>query len=316
MESVSIVIVNYNTKAYLKACLDSIRLQSFRDFEVIVVDNASTDGSVDMVRIEYTEALLIRNSKNELYCKGMNEGIKKCQGEFILGLNTDVVLEKNFLEEGLKGFQIGNRIGMVSGKILRMDKRTIDSTGLFLGKNRKPVERGYGQRDRGQYNRPGCVFGVNGAVGFYRRACLEDISKDGQYFDEDFGMYYEDLDLCWRAQKKGWLVYYNPWAVAYHVRGGTAIINKGKGRPGLNLAYLREDLKRLYIINRYRCMMKNDSLAGILINLPFILWYEVKIWSYFVLRNLRLDDWASELYNLNCRGEINATRERKEAGVD
>ena len=118
------------------------------------------------------------------------------------------------------------KIGMLSGKILRMDRETIDSTGLFLGRNRKAVERGYGKKDIGQYDKPGYVFGASGAVMFLRKSMLIDIKDENGYFDERFGMYYEDLDLCWRAQKKGWKAYYTPKATAYHVRGGTAQIGR------------------------------------------------------------------------------------------
>ncbi len=288
---ISVIIVNYNRKELLRQCLDSIRLQSFKGFEVIVVDNASNDGSAEMVEAEYPEAQLIRNSENKLYCKGMNRGIKESQGEFVLGLNNDVQLDRDFLKEALECFQVDKRIGLVTGRILRMDGKTIDSTGLFLGRSRKPVERGYGRRDRGQYNRPGWVFGVNGAVGFYRRTMLEDISKEGQYFDEKYGMYYEDLDLCWRAQKQGWKAYYNPKAVAYHVRGGTAVDYNGNNCRGTlrfpYSYYLNKELQKRYVVNRYRCMVKNDSILGILINLPFILWYDIKIWCYFVLRQFK-----------------------------
>lgn len=282
---ISLIIVNCNRKELLRQCLDSIRLQSFKDFEVIVVDNASADGSSELVEVEYPEMQLIRNSKNELYCRGLNIGIKESRGKFVLGLNSDVVLDRDFLKEALNAFQIDKRIGMVSGKILRMDKITIDSTGLFLGRSRKPVERGYGQMDRGQYNRPGFVFGTSGAVGFYRRAMLEDISKDGQYFNEKYGMYYEDLDLCWRANNKGWKAYYNPWAIAYHRRGGTAksVQPKFKFLEKYDFVHLPLELKVRLIKNRYRTIFKNDNFWSILRDLIFIAAYEARLWGYVLL---------------------------------
>ena len=127
---------------------------------------------------------------------------------------------------------------------------------------------------------------------------LMDIKDKHGYFDERFGMYYEDLDLCWRAQKKGWKAYYTPRAKACHVRAATAVIGSRNrnGRTGLpvlrsfseggNMAYLSHELKMQYIKNRYRCMSKNDSLLAILINLPFILWYEIRIWGYLSARQL------------------------------
>ncbi len=275
----SVIIVNYNRKDLLKQCLDSLRGQSFKDIEVIVVDNASKDNSVAMIGACYPEVKIIRNTANALFCKAQNQGIDASRGDFILCLNNDIILDANYLKEMLFSSGLNDRIGMVSGRILRMDKKTIDSTGLFLGRDRKAVERGYGKIDIGQYSKPGHVFGVSGACAFLRRSMLMDIKDENGYFDERFGMYYEDLDLCWRANKKGWKAYYNPNAIAYHVRGGTAIGSNHKA--GRIFPYLSMDLKRRYIINRYRCIIKNDSIFNFLIDLFFILYYNIKSFIYF-----------------------------------
>lgn len=280
---VSVIIVNYNKKDLLKRCLDSVMGQGFKDIEIIVVDNASKDASVEMVGTYYPEARLIWNTGNLLFCKAYNQGIDTSKGNFILCLNNDVILDKDYLKEALLAIGLDTKVGMVSGKILRMDKKTIDSTGLFPGRNRKPVERGYGKKDAGQYEKSGYVFGASGACAFFRRSMLMDIKDGHGYFDERFGMYYEDLDLCWRAQKKGWKGYYIPKAIAYHERGGTAVMHKGRGT--LNFPCLPDELKMRYIKNRYRCMAKNDSFWGILVNLPFILWYELKIWGYLMVQH-------------------------------
>ncbi|MEE8317730.1 MAG: glycosyltransferase family 2 protein, partial [Candidatus Omnitrophota bacterium] len=239
--------------------------------------------SAEMIGTYFPESRLIRNTRNLLFCKAYNQGIDASKGSFILCLNNDVVLHKDYLKEALLAIGLDNKIGMVSGKILRMDGVTIDSTGLFLGRNRKPIERGYDKKDNGQYEKSEYVFGVSGACAFFKRTMLMDIKSEYGYFDERFGMYYEDLDLCWRAQKKGWKAYYNPKAVAYHTRGGTAVIHRG-ARPSFNFPLLSNSLKKRYLRNRYLCMRKNDSFLGILINLPFILWYELKIWSYLAIR--------------------------------
>jgi GT2 family glycosyltransferase len=282
---ISIIIANCNKKDLLKTCIDSIKEQTFTDIEIIVVDNASSDGSIEMLKTRCNDIKLIENKENLLFCKPYNQGIEASNGEFILCLNNDVVLEKDYLKEALYAINTDKKTGLVSGKILRMDKKTIDSTGLFLGRNRKAVERGYGKKDKGQYEKPGYVFGAGGACAFLRRSLLEDIKDKNGYFDETFGMYYEDLDLCWRARKKGWKAYYTPKAAAYHERGGTTVGKSPESRK--IFPYLSYDLKKRYIKNRYRCMLKNDSLWGILINLPFILWYEIKLWGYIILSSSR-----------------------------
>ena len=277
---ISIIIVNYNSKDLLRQCLDSLRSQSFKDREIIVVDNASKDGSLDMLRVFYPEIKLIQNADNLLFCKAQNQGIDSSMGDFILCLNNDVILDRDYLKEMMASAGLEERIGMISGKILRIDKKTIDSTGLFLGRNRKAVERGYGEINKGQYNKPEFVFGVSGSCAFLRKSMLLDLKDKNGYFDERFGMYYEDLDLCWRAQKKAWKAYYNPNAIAYHIRGGTAAGCNSKRWPVFH--YINQDLKKRYIINRYRCMRKNDSLKGILLNFPCILLYEIKIYCYMI----------------------------------
>lgn len=281
---ISVIIVNYNRKDLLKKCLDSVYHQSLKDTEVIVVDNGSTDDSVQMVKSFYPDARLIENSKNLLFCKAQNQGIESAKGDFILSLNSDCFLDRIYLKEALSACSLDTRIGMVSGKLLRPDKNTIDSTGLFLGRNRKVVERGYGQKDKGQYDNPGYVFGVSGACAFFRKKMLEGIRDGNGYFDERFGMYYEDLDLCWRAQKKAWKAYYDPKALAYHVRGATA--TNGDGKRGSSFPRLSRELKKRYINNRHMCIRKNDSMWGIIINLPFILLYEIKMLVYLAVQNL------------------------------
>ena len=148
---ISVIIVNYNRKDLLKQCLDSLYGQSFKNIEIIVVDNASEDDSVAMVSAFYPNVKLIRNTVNALFCKAQNQGIGISRGDFVLSLNSDVTLDKDYLKETLSSAGLDSGIGMVSGKILRMDNKTIDSTGLFLGRNRKAVERGYGKIDKGQY---------------------------------------------------------------------------------------------------------------------------------------------------------------------
>ena len=282
---ISVIVVSYNRKDLLKRCLDSIKRQNSQDVEIIVVDNGSSDNSKEMIRAEYPGVKLMSNTKNLLFCKAYNQGIDVSKGDFILCLNNDVILDKDYLKETISIFRQDEKIGMVSGKILRIDGKIIDSTGLFLGRNRKAVERGYGIRDEGQYDTPEYVFGVSGACAFFRRNLLKDIKDEHGYFDERFEMYYEDLDLCWRAQKKGWKAYYNPKAIAYHMRAGTAVA--AMDRKGPKILYLSGDLRRMYIRNRYLCMKKNDSKRGILVNLPFILFYELKIWCYLVFLAIR-----------------------------
>jgi len=277
---ISVIIVNYNRKELLRDCLEAVKAQGIQGIEIIVIDNGSSDRSADMVKLDYPGVRLIENKENLYFCRANNQGIKEARGEFILCLNSDCVLDKDYLKKAVSSFSMDAKIGMVSGKIMRVDRKTIDSTGLFVARNRKPLERGYGRLDKGLYEKAEYVFGVSGACMLMRKTMLEDVKDENGYFDETFEIYYEDLDLCWRAQKKGWKAYYNPKAIAYHARGATAVIHNCRG--ALRLPYITDELKKKYLRNRYRCMKKNDSLKGILLNLPFILLYELKIYLYML----------------------------------
>ncbi len=284
-KKVSVVIASYNNMAFITDCVASAISQSYPEVEVILVDNASTDGTPELVRGSFPGVGVIQNEANELFCAAQNRGIRASSGDYVLSLNSDVVLEPRFVEEAVRAIESNQKVGSVTGRILRSGGGVIDTTGLFLGRDRRPVERGYGDPDDGRYMEPGRVFGAGGVAPLYRREMLEDVSLDGEYFDETYGAFYEDLDLAWRAAKRGWTALYAPGAVAYHMRGATARRNA----PGLRLfrryafAMLPDSLKSRLVVNRYLTMVKNDTLSGVLMNLPFILFCDIKLWLYMLL---------------------------------
>jgi GT2 family glycosyltransferase len=166
-----------------------------------------------------------------------------------------------------------------------MDKKTIDTTGLFLGKSRKPIERGFNQRDNNQFNKAGYIFGIGQIAGLFRRSALEDVKLGKEYFDENYNIFYEDLDLAWRINLRGWKAYYNPCAVAYHVRGETA---KTQNAPlaffkKYYFSHLSADLQFHLIKNRYMTVIKNDLPKNFILNLPHIFLYDLKLWTYILL---------------------------------
>ena len=278
---VSIIIVTCGIKNYLRSCLDSIREQTYPAFELIVIDNSLNPNFSREIKEYHPNIKLYSSPKNLFYCAALNKGIEMSKGDYILCLNDDVILDRGFIEEALKGFSIDERIGMVSGKILRSNGKTIDSTGLFLSIWRTTKERGYGLRDKRQYEKEEYIFGVNGAVSSYRRKMLEDIKIELDYFDTDYHIFYEDLDIAWRGQSFGWKAYYVPKAIAYHVRGAT--VRKSFGIDKLYARrYLSNDLNFDLVKNRYLTLIKNESYLGLLLHLPFILLYDFLVWSYIL----------------------------------
>jgi GT2 family glycosyltransferase len=284
---VSVVIVAGGLKGNLESCLDSLRRQAYKPQEIVVIDNSLNRDFSQEIAAGYPEVKLYPQPVNLFYAAGLNKGIDLSRGEFILCLNDDTVLDKQFIQKALNGFSRQPAIGMVSGKILRREGAVIDSAGLFLTPWRTAQERGYGRKDNRQYNFPGYIFGVSGAAAFYRRKMLEELSIAGEYFDSDFRMFYEDLDIAWRAQRRGWKAYYLPQAIAFHLRGGTARQGLGIDKPYAR-RYLNDDLYLDLIKNRYLSIIKNESVLGFLFHLPFILCYDFLTYACILFSRPRL----------------------------
>jgi GT2 family glycosyltransferase len=279
---VSVIIVSVGAKDYIHSCLDSLLKQSQQPDEIMVMDNSCRPDFSQKINQRYPSVKIYSGASNLFYAGALNKGIPLARGEFILCLNDDVVLDQNFIQEARAGFRVTERIGSVSGKILRGDKKTLDSTGLFLSVWRTAKERGYGQTDLGQFNQGGFIFGASGAAAFYRREMLEAVKKQGDYFDADFHMFYEDLDISWRAQKCGWLAYYVPTALIYHVRGGSFRPDSGINKP-VARKYLSDQLHWDLIKNRYLTILKNETFFSFLLHLVPVLIYDSCAWAYVIL---------------------------------
>jgi len=284
---VSIIVVTCGKHGLLKSCLDSLKKQTFPDIEIIIIDNSADSDFAAEIRSSYPSIKIHSNPRNFFYCQALNQGIAASRGIYLLCLNDDVFLDKDYIREAIKGFEYDPGVGLVSGKIMRSDKKTIDSTGLFLSLYRTAKERGYGTIDRSQFEKDEYIFGVNGAVAFYRKAMLEEIKRAGEYFDPALRIFYEDLDIAWRAQEARWRGFYAHKAVALHVRGGTV-----RNAQGINKAYARrflsDELNLLLIRNRYAVIIKNTSLLDLFLHLPFIVLFELFSWSYIALSRPKL----------------------------
>lgn len=216
MVTVAVNIVTFNSASDIVACLDSLKDQTFHNFRIHVLDNASVDETVQ--RVAACDVDLIQSSVNTGFAKGHNELIRSFPGDYVLILNPDTILRPNFLEELVAALNARPDAASATGKLLRMDGATIDSTGILMLRNQRHLDRGAGEPDLGQYDKPEDVFGPSGAAALYRTAALIDVAFDGQYFDEDFFAYREDADLAWRCRLLGWNSIYVPAAVALHRR--------------------------------------------------------------------------------------------------
>jgi GT2 family glycosyltransferase len=221
---ISVTIVSYNGANDIRLCMASLEAQTWPNFEIITIDNASTDDSA-AIFAEFPHVRLIRNTQNTGFSAAQNQAIRESRGDWIVCLNLDTRPEPTFIEEMLAAILIDERIGIVCPKILRMesdgspsDPGLIDSTGCYATPEMRHHNRGSQQLDHGQYDQPDYVFGYTGAAALFRRSMLDDLAINGQVLDEDFFAYREDGDLSWRAQLAGWRCLYTPYAVVYHKR--------------------------------------------------------------------------------------------------
>ena len=223
---VSVLICTFNSRRVLPACLRALEEQNCGPLEVILVDNASSDGTRDILtRLQPPKYHVMLNEKNLGFAAAQNQAIRQAKGEWLLSLNADVVLSPDFLSRLLSAAGTDIRIGALCGKLLRWNPggdpeftSRIDSTGIYFTRNLRHFDRGSEETDHGQYQERQWVFGATAAAALYRRAMVEDVSVEGEFFDEDFFAYREDADLAWRAQLLAWRCLYVPDAVGWHER--------------------------------------------------------------------------------------------------
>lgn len=276
---VSVIIVTWNSENFIEACLTALFNQMFTDLEVIIVDNSSTDRTLEIVQ-NYGPLKLLKQADNLGFSKGQNIGISEATGKYILSLNPDVVMTENYIEHLVRVAESNPQAGVLTGKLLSSDDVTscqstaiIDSVGFYLEKTRRQRLYGYQDVDSDSYNKQQYIFGGCAAASLYRKDMLEACKFEGQYFDEAFFAYKEDIDLAWRAQLFGWKTIYTPDAVAFHRR-----TFKPNQRLDVSLEIRMHSVK-----NRYLLLIKNELLSNFVKHSLYIIFYDIKILIYLVL---------------------------------
>lgn len=302
---VSINLLLHRPGLYLKPCLDSILAQIYKKFELLIIDNSPGDGTLELVQEIIKQAReagqilppcrIIANQENLGFAVAHNLGIRESRGELVFLINQDIILEKDFLRAIVELFGRDEKTGSVQGKLLKLkiendalfQTEIIDTTGLVILKNRRIIARGQGQVDRQQFNLVGEIFGVDGAAPVFRRSALEDVriclGQRCEYFDEDFYMYKEDVDLAWRLRLAGWKAYYEPKAIAWHARsaGDSAAINY------FDIIRERKKISKFakYVAfkNQRLTQIKNEQPLLLLKHLTWFLPKEIASWFYVIL---------------------------------
>ncbi len=296
---VSVIIPVYNGMKFLPECLPSVLALDYPNREIIVIDDHSADGTFEYLKKHYPDLTVIRHEKNLGLVRGFNEGFRMAGGKYVFYVNQDTVFSPDYLKICVRKMEEDSGVAAIAGKILKYDfdahRRTgiIDSTGLQMLKNRRVLDHGQGEEDRGQHQKAGRVFGITGCCPLYRRSALAEIAiplpgrPHPELFDEDFYMYKEEVDLAWRLRLFGWQAWYEPAAVAWHGRATAAV--KRPGYLGIlrNRGRLSAFQKYYSIKNRYLMQLKNELPALYFRHFPRIFWNDLLYFMYNLFFNIK-----------------------------
>ncbi len=299
MAKVSVNLVTWNSLKFFSNCLDSLLNQTYKNFSILIIDNASNDGTIKFLEKNYPQIGVLKNARNLGFCKAHNQGIKFAQEkgfDYVLVANADIIFSPDCLENLVQAMENDKRVASIGPKLLKVktgslefkdDIKTgiIDSCGFKILKSRRTIEIGAGELDSNQYNDLREVFGSSGALVLYRCKALEDVKMEnsnqiGEYFDENFFAYKEDIDLAWRLRLKGWINLREPKAVAYHYRAAStkekmSFIENVKNRRHRNGTINYYSYK-----NQLLLLLKNEFAVNFIFDFFHISFYEWKKFIY------------------------------------
>lgn len=291
LPKLSINLVVHNGEKYLPFCLSSLRAQTFHDFELKVINNGSSDKSLDCIAEIFPQLKVISYDYNIGFAKAHNHLISWSKNPFIMILNQDVILEPGFLQIIISFFESNLEASACMGKILRWNSdknrktKIIDSLGLRIFKNHSAADVMQGQEDDDCEKENKEIFGVSGAAAVFKKEALEKTKvrigargmEKHEYFDEDFFSYKEDVDLAYRIKISGQKAFLIPSAVAYHQRSVSKEARwqiARKKRPcGINVYSYK---------NHLHAIVKNEFFKNIIRFFLPILFYETKKVVYFL----------------------------------
>lgn len=277
---VSVVMSNYNGLKLnlIQESLSSILNNDYPNLEVIVVDNASTDRSVAVIKRKYgnnTRLKIIQNPIN-MYSQGLNFGIQNSTGKYVAFFNNDVVVRDGYFQKFINFLEKNSKIALSQGKLRwYYDHSIIDSAGETMDEYGNPITIGAGKDAKSYFNKTVEVLSVSGSCSILRKEVIDKIG----FFDPDYGIGYEDLDLALRVWKRGYQVIYYPKVEAFHKRGATDLSDM-----------VRVKVRWHFNKNRIATLIKNYSISFLLRNLPVtvIIYVLAGFWEVLIKRKVRL----------------------------
>jgi len=264
-KKVSVIVVNFNGMPHLEACLSSILNQTYQNFEIIFVDNGSTDGSLDYARRRFPALLIIDNKRNLGYSGGINRGLAQASGDYIAPLNIDTEVDRNWLASMVAFMDESPSVGAVTPKtLLYHDRDKIGTLGLNIHITGLGFARGLGKANGKSPNKPFRVAGVSGCSFLIRRETLEQMGG----LNEDIFMYYDDVDLSWMINFMGYEIYCLPQSIVYHKYN------------------LKMSPEKLFLLEygRLSLLLRHMKPLTFLICLPAFILTELLVISYCIVR--------------------------------
>ena len=291
---VSIHLVTWNSSRHIQACWDGLQSQTYTDLSLLVVDNASVDGTVTWLKEHAPHLPILQNTRNLGFSRAHNQAILLTQAPYILVLNPDVILRPDWIERAVALFDSHPEYAAIGGKTLRFqythddlkeveESGIIDSTGLVMNRSRYCTDRGAGESDSGQYEQATDVFGISGSCLMLRRTAINEIRWKDEFFDEDFFAYKEDIDLAWRLQRRGWTIRYEPSLVALHHREIRAVSSSNNFFVARNHRNRSQRISYLSLRNHLMMLMKHERAETFVRDGYRIVWQEFKKFFFLLL---------------------------------
>lgn len=287
--NISIHLIVMNGEKYIRECLSHVKAQTYPNITFRVFDNASSDNTVSIVTEMISDAEIIKYPKNYVVGGGFNRSLPYSDDKYVVMLSVDVMLHPKFIERAVESLENDGGIGVVQAKIMRYDHERklktniIDTTGMQIFRSRRVINRGHGEIDVGQYDKPGEVFCYEGATPVFRREALEDVKEESGYLDEDFVWYADELDLGWRLRLRGWKMWYDPTVSAAHDRQTTTALSNGM-KGFITMRKTIPAFKRMLDFRNQRlAFIKNDYWLSLVAHAPYWVPREILLLGYFIL---------------------------------